>query len=639
MPDLVTSIGPEPVLAPADPSDARPAPCVRTCAMQLDDAETRRARLIGMCIAIGFSVAFLYAILQFWAPAHQGVDQNGYLVGGRQLATTGSTGLLPEHPLGFVGAMWVRVAETGVNYPKYPIGLSFLYAIPIWIFGNTHGGLGYQYAFLISPIGAGLSVLGMYFLTRQFAGVFASLSAMLLLASSQVLLTLANNPNSHASCLAFVVWGVFFLVRFWQTASLWRGLLGGFLLGFAVTIRYTEGLLGVLIAIVVLSMIHWRDWRSWLRAAAPVLGWMIPVAYLVIFNLVAMGTPTGYDTTNESKPGSAFTIAHVYENWEKLIRQVHDSGLFFAVPIGLLGMFLAMRTGWRRAAILWAWLLPGALVYMAYYWAPDRGISYLRFFLTMLPPLAIGVGIVFEAISRQPNTKRWIATVAAAGVLAMSCGLSVYRTTSGLEDGQPTSFALEDMQRSQANLAALGQVVTQTAPAKSVLFASPSQLHYLQFLGDYECFSPEYFTTNFARRLENTEAKIDDNIDPMGQQGERRRWLLSIVENKSEDVLNQMLSDLIRTSIESDKKVFFVTSQRWMDAYAKRFFRKDSPFSFKTVARYDEMPKVLTPEENLGSPTDPVARVVGRNATKGKPRDNPQSWVIVQMTLKPSSKP
>jgi hypothetical protein len=637
MTGISTPIGTEPLIDDAYKGVGRPATPLRTCALAVED-ETPRSRVVGMLIAIGFSVAFLYAILQFWAPAHPGVDQNGYLVGGRQLAATGSTGLLPEHPLGFVGSMWVRVAETGVNYPKYPIGLSFLYAIPIWIFGNTHGGLGYQYAFLVSPIGAGLSVLGMYFLTRQFAGVFASLSAMLLMGSSQLLLTLANNPNSHASCLAFVVWGVFFLVRFWQTASAWRGVLGGFLLGFAVTIRYTEGLLGLLIAIVVLSMIHWRNWRSWLRASWPAVGWVIPVGYLVIFNLVAMGTPTGYDTTNESKPGSAFTVEHMHENWEKLIRQVHDSGLFFAVPIGLLGMFLAWRSGWRRAAILWAWLLPGALVYMSYYWAPDRGVSYLRFFLTLLPPLAIGVAIIFDAISRQQNTKRWVATIACAGVLAMACGLSLYRTVAGLEDGQPSAFALENMQRSQANLAALGQVVTRVAPAGSVLFAAPNQLHYLQFLGDYVCFSPEYFTTNFARRLESTVAKIDETTDPMGHQGERRRWLLSVVENKSEAVLDQMFLDLIRSSIEADRQVFFVTSQRWMDAYAKRLFRKDSPFAWKTVARYNEMPKVDIHRDESGVPTDPVAKVVGRGAAKPNPRDTPQVWIIVQVTLKPLSK-
>jgi hypothetical protein len=75
-----------------------------------------------------------------------------------------------------------------------------------------------------------------------------------------------------------------------------------------------------------------------------------------------------------------------------------------------------------------------------------------------------------------------------------------------------------------------------------------------------------------------------------------------------------------------------------MDAYAKRLFRKDSPFAWKTVARYNEMPKVDIHRDESGVPTDPVAKVVGRGAAKPNPRDTPQVWIIVQVTLKPLSK-
>ena len=36
---------------------------------------------------------------------------------------------------------------------------------------------------------------------------------------------------------------MYFLLRWWQTASILRGMLAGLFLGYAVTIRYTEGLL------------------------------------------------------------------------------------------------------------------------------------------------------------------------------------------------------------------------------------------------------------------------------------------------------------------------------------------------------------------------------------------------------------
>ncbi len=608
---------------------ARPTPRL----LMRDDVETRRARAAGMAIAILFGVAYLLAILQYWAPAHPGVDQNGYLVGGKQLAKTGSTGLLPDHALGFVGAMWVRVEETGVNYPKYPNGLPLLYATSIWIFGDD---LGTRYAFLVSPIGAALSVLGTYLLARQFAGVFASLGAMMLMATSQVMLSLANNPNSHASCLACVVWGTFFLVRFWQTASIWRGLAGGFLLGYAVTIRYTEGLLAIPIALVVLSMVRGFDWRQWLRLASPVVGWAIPVAYLAIFNLVAMGTLTGYDTTNESKPGAAFTLNHVFQNWEKLIRQVHDSGLFFAVPVGVLGLILAWRAGWKRAALLWLWLIPGTLTYMAYYWAPDRGVSYLRFFLTLLPPIAVGCAVLFDELTRHVAMRRYVGTLACAGVLAMSCGLGAYRSTIGLDDGVESANGLEQQAAANRNLAELGATVKGAVPDDAVVFASPSQLHYLQFIGNYECYSPEYFTPSFVQRLERTDQNTDDANDPMTQQGARRKWLLSVVQGKSEAQLTQMQNDLTISSLQAGRKVYMVLNRQSWDQYNRRFIRRNSPLQATVVARYYEMPRVDRAER---SNTDPAARRPGGNPFGGRggragAGGQPQQWQIVELSLK-----
>ena len=596
-----------------------------------EDEETLRDRVSGVLIAILVTAAYFVALLGYWVPAHGGVDQNGYLVGGKQLARTGSTGMLPDHALGFVGAMWVRVESTGVNYPKYPNGLPLLYATSIWIFGDD---LGTRYAFLVSPIGAALSVMGMYLLARQFAGVFGSLSAMLLMATSQVMLSLANNPNSHASCLACVVWGTFFLIRFWHTASIWRGLIGGFLLGYAVTIRYTEGLLALLIALVVLSMIRGIDWRQWARLASPVVGWMIPVGYLVIFNLVAMGTLTGYDTTNESKPGAAFTLEHIAQNWEKLIRQAHDSGLFFAVPVGILGMVVAWRSGWKRAAILWLWLIPGTLTYMAYYWAPDRGVSYLRFFLTLMPPIAIGVAVLFDELTRHIATRRFVATLACATILVMSCGIGTYRAITGLDDGVESQLGLEQQALSTRNMAALGEMVKRTVPAEAVLFASPNQLHYLQFIGNYECYSPEYFTTSFVQRLEKTEQNTDDANDPMTQQGARRKWLLSVVQGKTEAQLTQMQNDLTVSSLKAGRPVFLVLNRQSSDLYTKRFIKRNGPLEAKVVARYFDLPRVEASSEDKPS-TEPARRMGGPAFGRGFRGGMPQQWQIIEVKLKP----
>ena len=644
-----------------------------------DRPETRAARLTMAVIAFVLSVAFFWLVLQYWAPAHPGVDQSGYLMGGKQLAATGSTGLKPDHPLGFVSSMYVRNDATGYNYPKYPVGLPLLYAIALW----TCGDLGPKAAHLVSPIGMALAVLGTYFLARRFAGTFASLAGMLILATSPVVLLLADNPNSHAACMAFCVWGAFFLVRFWETASLWRGLLGGFLLGFAVTIRYPEGVFGAMVGLVVLATLPWHLaflgrrgrraelelapvaddrrqflltaqkvglaavflllvlanilkladavptvrsvlavmiavglvvlpipmlWRGGWRSLTPAFGWAIPVVALVVFNRIAMGTWTGYDTTNESVPGRAFTIENFYDNWELFARKVHDTGLFFALPLGVLGMVLAMRTSLRRGLLLWCWLVPGAAVYLAYYWAPENGLSYLRFLITLLPPLAVGAAITLDTAmaSAVGTLSRIITPIAVGAVVLGASSMGLYRGLLRLDIDDRSPISMESQFRQELNLAALSDMVIQNAPKGSVLIAPSSQLHALQFLGDYECFDPEVFRGAYATRLAGEAERNENNPDdPNPIQPQRRNFLLSHIRGKNDDQLAIVQTEIVKKAIADGRKVFVLTTNyNEAQVLFKRYGTKKAPVdgieSFISN-RYSELTRPK-PEDN---PTPP----------------------------------
>ena len=148
----------------------------------------------------------------------------------------------------------------------------------------------------------------MFFLARPIVGSFHAVLAMIVLAMGPTTLRLAVDPDSHLPALCCVVWGMFFLMAWWKTGRWWVGAASGLLLGYAVTIRYTEALLmfplyfldvvkadqfinhrlisvlkvfGVLpvgpIGIAVMSRIKWRSWRSYLGAAVPAIAWAIPV--------------------------------------------------------------------------------------------------------------------------------------------------------------------------------------------------------------------------------------------------------------------------------------------------------------------------------------------------------------------------
>src|SRR5580658_3593795 len=93
-------------------------------------------------------VAYAVAMHVYWSPAHGGVDQNGYLVGGKLFAQTWSTGFKPSDPFAFVGRMWVE-ADDGKYFPKYPLGLSVIYAIALKIGGAKFG---VPLAFMVNPV-------------------------------------------------------------------------------------------------------------------------------------------------------------------------------------------------------------------------------------------------------------------------------------------------------------------------------------------------------------------------------------------------------------------------------------------------------------------------------------------------------
>jgi hypothetical protein len=109
-----------------------------------------------------------------------------------------------------------------------------------------------------------------------------------------------------------------------------------------------------------------------------------------------MGSPTGYDSTHESEFGVAFQWKFFWQNWEKVTREFYDMGLFFVVPFAIAGIFMLFRRSWRVGLMLVAWLVPGVMLYMSYYWSPDFADAYARFFLTYLPALCVGVAVCFH---------------------------------------------------------------------------------------------------------------------------------------------------------------------------------------------------------------------------------------------------
>jgi len=558
---------------------------------------------------------FLYGTQRYWVPAHPGVDQNGYLVGGKMLADHGTTRLAPTNPQthqpdpwAFVGRMWIG-ADIGKAseryYPKYPIGLSVLVAL-VLKFGGNHNGVFLTY--LLSPACMTLALGAVFLLARRLAGSFAAVLAVAIIGGSQVTMGLTNNPNSHASTMFCVCWGMYFLFCWWQDNRWWPALAAGFLLGYAVTIRYSEAVLLFPLAklqwpkgmtaiahsqaghcglhilhalpvgplgLVMLFNMHWRRRRCYLQCAAMLACWAIPVALLLLHNWIGFHSLTGYDPCNESE---GFSWDNFCNNWETMVKQLYNVGLFFILPIGILGLAWMLWRMTRVAMVLWSWLIPGVLLYTAYYWAPDGlNIGYMRFFLTLLPPLALGAAwlmtkAIFIPGYPAPNTAGAIRKPSpvlppsrtGAGQFGMAIGSILVVAISvavNIVNSQDT-LAMEMFRSNDARLAA--DHVTGAAPAGSMVIGPDQILNHLQFAGDYQLYCDSVFNQqqmqNMYDRIQRAQDMDPNQPQPFPFQPERIMALRQLVKNHSQSELYMIANDLAGEALLQGRRVFVVST-------------------------------------------------------------------------------
>src|SRR5205823_14455696 len=103
---------------------------------------------------------------------------------------------------------------------------------------------------LVSPVCMSLPLVAFYLLLHQILPLSPSLLGVMVVATSPVTLALPDNPIRHAATLCCVVWGMYFLFRWWRTDNLWFARAAGLLVGYAATIRYTEAMLVLPLALV-----------------------------------------------------------------------------------------------------------------------------------------------------------------------------------------------------------------------------------------------------------------------------------------------------------------------------------------------------------------------------------------------------
>jgi hypothetical protein len=501
--------------------------------------ESRLQSIVYTALAAVVAVGFYAVVMCYWVPANSWGDQHAYLVAGRLLAEQGTTKYAPRNPASgevdpfrLIGNMWVTVdplQPTERIYSKYPIGYPLLIAAA-WKFG------GVEAAYLVNPVASALAVFGAFLLMRRFMPSHLAVMGQLIFALSPMTLLLAIDPQSHATAVCCVTWGMLLLLHWWQTGWLWTGIIAGLLLGYAMTIRYTEG---ALLLPIALAIVFRREWR---RGLVLVGCWTMPGIVLVIYNLCTIDTFTGYDLTGESEPGNAFAVGHFASHVERMFRQFSTFGLFFLFPAALIGLACMFAKRTREAMILAGWILPSLAVYTFYYYAPESmPVGYLRFFHTILPALVL-CGVWLVAASTAGGHR--VAPVIAGAVVTLISAAVRLPAVAG---------EMEKFQTAQLRVLQTCQPVLDHLPDDAVLYTrNRSQSLHLNVAKSYVLYD-----LNMFRRptIEKLAGRVDGEdaapLDPG-----RAKSAYERLKGLDQKALDRALAQSIRDNLNAGRRVF-----------------------------------------------------------------------------------
>ena len=384
------------------------------------------------------------------------------------------------------------------------------------------------------------------------------------LACNPITLAFANDANSHASTLLCVVVGFWGLLRWWQTGSAWRGIVGGFALGYACTIRYTEFLLVLPVLFATVAYIGF-DPRRIRRGIAPLIGWAIPITALAIVLWVSYGAPwkTGYSLCKEQTGFAAKYLLGYDEpsfrqgNWETLIFQLNHLGLFLILPLVIAGMFAMFSYSWKLAMVLVLWVVPPTTLYLFYYWGPvgEGANMYLRFFLTVFPGVIMaGLWLLDRIVRRQK-----IAGAIGVGVLtAVACLINVCNILPHMESTHESALSLR--------LVADRLYASFPRDRGNVIFTGESVGNYLDSVGGYTIYDTDLLRTSAFDGFKSRQAhQAEDDPSPLqrdraieymhflGNQTREGNWIA-----KPQSELDKMEMDLLDKAFSRHQRVAFI---------------------------------------------------------------------------------
>jgi 4-amino-4-deoxy-L-arabinose transferase-like glycosyltransferase len=388
------------------------------------------ARYVLLGLGIILAIASLILCWGYMPNYGAGVDEASYLLATKGIATRGDPAYRNPDPVQFVPENMVE-AQDGLFYPIYPIGYPMLAAIAYRVGGPAA-------AFLVNPILVLVGLVGVYLLARLFVNEIFALAAAFFMGAHPAVLYYGEAAMSHAADFACSTWCLFFACWWYQRPRLGKAIAAGLLLGYAISIRYTEALLALPVGFLIVARI--TDARPESSAAVPapqrrgflflqtgagMLAFAAGILPLLIFHMHAFGSPwtTGYSLTGHA---GAFSVHSFLNHAPYALATLckFPFGLPVLFPLGLIGIGWLVFSRGRAGLFLLLWCVPSLLLYMAYYWITQDNspqdnwiysrdnLLYVRFFLTLYPGFLIAALLLAERVLG----KGWPAKICIVGL-------------------------------------------------------------------------------------------------------------------------------------------------------------------------------------------------------------------------------
>jgi len=517
-----------------------------------------------LVVAGGFAlVAVHFAFLMFFfAPAISTPDASSYFGQAKLIARTGRTYIEPESPLQYVGVHWNHVGGNRY-YCTHAPGLALLMAPVYKVFGP-------EVTVAVNPILASLSLLGFFFLCRMWVGERWALLAVAFMSVNPFANEHAHFGDAHSAVCFFLVWGLFLTAKWEQRRSVWQAFAAGVFFGIIPTIRYADVLYLPAAAVFVLLQMP-RDRRSWAGLSATVTGLVIPLGWLCIRNQLAFGAfwRTGYSQALDVE--RIFGFNYFLEYAMPFLRMLLSDGCGVVFGLGIVGIAIlcGRKDTWKRGAVFALLVVPVTVLYMAYFWGPDR--QSMRYLLPTFYIYTIAAVWLLRELSRVHRASALVGSVV---VLAITMFWGV----------PPSVMSVGHLKALNGALSKITKVVQQNVEQGSIIVANEGLNQHFDFVGRWRLvdvgmlrfFGPERgepigpdMPTPGRFVLEERRAQIGLLRGPKNIQAEQRYRPLS-----EEERFNAFSRDIWEWA-GNDRKVYVVAKENQIRAFERELPSSD----------------------------------------------------------------